>query len=418
MSNKEITLTSLLGIQGWNVKNIRYKEDDIMGKDVVVTIERDSDNFYVCSECGASYFIRYDTLPPRLIKDFPIWGRKTYLELSFARVYCEQCKKVVIEKLPFIEKYQRITLRYELYVAQLCDLLPIVDIKDLEELNKDMIYKIDRKWLERRKALRENKPVRLLGIDEIAIKKGHKYATVFYDLERKEVIGLVKSRKQRAVSGFFRRWGKNMCKGVEAVCMDLWSAFKNSVSIYCKKATIVFDKFHIYKYLHDGVDKVRRHEVNKEKASDEKIVKGTKWLWLKKNENLKRKEKATLKEIMILNENMCKAYILKEDFENFYLSKSKEEGNKFIEEWMQRCVESGLEEFKKLAKRINRWKEGILTYFEYKISNGVSEGINNKIKVLKRKAYGFHDVEYFFNKILMITNNLPSLNVAIHKFTE
>ena len=117
---------------------------------------------------------------------------------------------------------------------------------------------------------------------------------------------------------------------------------------------------------------------------------------------------------MAVNKRLQRAYLLKEDFEAFYECEDKEEATSFLKQWTKRCTQGRLEPFIKLAKRLNRWSEGILTYFDHRITNGVAEGINNKIKVLKRRSYGFHDEEYFFLKILNACGALPSLDTVNH----
>jgi transposase len=384
----------------------------IEGDEVVVRVERKGGG-YRCSGCGEGYLFAYDHQPLRKLRDFPVWGRRCYLEVQLARVECERCG-IVVEQTPWLERYARQTLRYELYVAHLCDLLPVTDVAEHEGLSKNAVYRIDKKWLERRRERLEQRPVRYLGIDEIALKKGHRYATVFYDLERREVVGMIKSRRERAVGGFFSRWGKPLCRKVEAVCMDLWGPYLNSVRRHCQHAEVVFDKFHVYGYLSEAIEQVRRHEQNLAGKEEAKLIKGSRWLWLKAPGKLQRKQKHTLREIMAINRRLQRAYLLKEDFEALYECSDREEATVFLREWTKRCKQSGLEPFLKLARRLLRWAGGILAYFTHRITNGIAEGINNKIKVLKRRAYGFHDQHYFYLKILHITGSLPSLESLRH----
>lgn len=407
MSQKSLW-TDLLGIQGWNIADVM--EEEVC---VVARLARRPGTGYRCSRCGEGCLFAYDSRLSRRIRDFPIWGRRFYLEVELMRVNCPNCG-VVIEGLDWLEPSARQTLRYEKYVAGLCDLLPALDVADWEGLDKGTVYRIDKKWLQRREAQREEHMIRFLGIDEIALRKGHRYATVFYDLERKEVVGLVKRRRERAVGGFFRRLGTRRCRKIEAVCMDLWQPFLNSVRRHCKNAAIVFDKFHVYKYLSDAIEEVRRHQQGVCSDEQGKLIKGTRWLWLKSRGNLRRKDKQTLDEIMAINQYLQKAYLLKEDFTDFYACLDRDDANKFLKGWLRRCQQSGLQPFIKLAKRIKRWAFGILAFFEYHITNGVSEGINNKIKVLKRRSYGFHDDQYFFLKILNATGALPTLQSLTH----
>ena len=205
--------------------------------------------------------------------------------------------------------------------------MPATDVAELEGLDKTTVCRIDKKWLGRREARRPEHPVTRMGIDEIAIRKGHKYATVFYDLERREVIGMTLTRRQRAVSRFFRRWGKEKC---QAVCMDLWAPYLNSVRRHLKNAAVVFDKFHVYTCPSEAIEAVHRHE---QQIADEKtgqLIQGTRWLWLKARGNLKRKDKYTLAEIMKVNRRLQRAYVLKEDFDAVYASDDAEVAAKFL----------------------------------------------------------------------------------------
>jgi transposase len=404
MCNDEI-ITELLGIQGWKVKNIEVNN---LNGNIKLELERREGIPYECVACGQFFTIIYDHCPARQIEDLPAWGHKTFIEFSQARVFCSDCGGVQPEKLEWVEAYQHQTVRYQRYLATLCDFMPVADVAELTGLSKDALYRIDKRYLkERRENHCKDHKVNYLGIDEIAVKKGHKYATVFYDLERGEVIGLVESRKQRRVSSFFRRWGKENCKNVIAVCTDLWAPFHNSVKIYLKQADLVFDKFHVFKYLSDAIDEVRRNEQREAEDEGKTLLKGCRWIMLKKN--LTRKQKRKLKEVMEENQNIAKAMILKESFSAFYEAETAEEALEILEEWTEQCKESELKPFEKLAKRLNRWKDGILAYFTHRITNGMAEGINNKIKVIKRRSYGFRDMDYFFLKILKATGFIPDM---------
>lgn len=409
-------ITELLGIQGWEVVEEGLFKEDELGE-VTLSMARCADTGYCCAGCGQLFLVAYDHQEPRVVRDLDAWGRRCYLRFSPARVACPDCG-VHTEALDWIESRERHTLRFERLVAILCQLMTPIDVASYLGLTKNVVYRIDRKWLSRREELRKHKPVRHLGIDEIAVRKGHRYATLFYDLERREVIGGVLSRKQRAVSGFFRRWGKEACKEVVAVCTDLWAPYHNSVKRYLKNAVLVFDKFHVYSYLSDAIDQVRRDEQNRQRGDGMQLIKGSRWLWLKHRKKLKRKQRETLDEILAANKNLQKAYLLKEDFEGFYECETREEAEVFLKQWTRRCKQSVLLPFKDLARRLSRWKEGILAYFEHRITNSIAEGLNNKVKVIKRRSYGFHDFTYFLLKIMDLTGALPPIPSLTHTYQE
>jgi len=196
--------------------------------------------------------------------------------------------------------------------------------------------------------------------------------------------------------------------------MDLWAPYLNSVRRYLKNAEVVFDKFHVYRYLSDAIEEVRRHEQSIADAQTGERIKGARWLWLKAWRRLRGKKRYTLEAVMKLNRRLQRAYLLKEDFEAFYACADAPEGRQFLKAWLRRCERSGLEPFRKLARRIRRWAEGILAYFTHRLPNSIAEGINNKIKVLKRRSYGFHDEGHFFLKILHTTGALPPLELVGH----
>lgn len=230
---QEDILKSILGIQGWNIKNLKHEHDDL-----ILEIIRDLGHVYICPVCKEGSLIYYDKSGVRRVRDFSIGGKRCYLEFDSVRMYCDHCQKVLTEYLPWLGSYHRMTYRYREYIANLCDYLPVMDVCDLEVLDKNTVYRIDRFYLSLRERSRVKKEVKYLGIDEIAIKKGHKYATLFYDLERREVIGMVKGRSFKETNRFFKRFGKRACKKITAVCTDLWSAYKRSVHKYCPNAKV------------------------------------------------------------------------------------------------------------------------------------------------------------------------------------
>lgn len=171
--------------------------------------------------------------------------------------------------------------------------------------------------------------------------------------------------------------------------------------------------------ISSAIDQVRRDEQNL--ALEEEglqLIKGSRWLWLKNRTRLHRQQRQALDESMALNKNLHKAYLLKEDFAEFYACPSREEAQAFLEQWAHRCKQGNLAPFARLARRLTRWKEGILAYLKHHITNAVSEGINNKVKVLKRRSYGFHDFEYFVLKIMAATGALPHLRPIPHTIRE
>jgi transposase len=190
--------------------------------------------------------------------------------------------------------------------------------------------------------------------------------------------------------------------------MDLWTPYLDGAKSHLKSMMVVFDKLHVFNYLSEAIDDVRRHEQASCSDEEGKLTKGSRWLWLKAKGKFRRSQKRALEEVIAVNKRLQRADLLKEDFEAFYERESKEAATSFLKKWARRCTQEGLQPFITMARRLNRCSEGVLSYFEHRITNGVVEGINNKIKVFKRRSYGFHDEEYYFLKILNACGATPS----------
>ena len=196
--------------------------------------------------------------------------------------------------------------------------------------------------------------------------------------------------------------GKERCDKVEAVAMDMWQPFEKATREYCPKAKIVYDPFHIIKnYGSQVVDRVRIDEAKKASESGKEVFKGSKYLLLKNKENLsvEKDEPARLQDLLNLNRNLTKVYVLKDDLKQFWTYKREYWAKRFFDHWYRRAIYSDIEPLKKFARSLKSHLDGILAHCKYPIHTGTLEGINNKIKVIKRVAFGFRDLQYFFLKI-------------------
>jgi transposase len=396
-------ISELFGMQGMEIEQI-VEEDDLS---VTLHLGRSEDAQWSCPACHSLNVICYDHAPERQIRDLPIWDRVCRLAFRPARVKCRQCGAVSTERLSWMEANQHQTLRFERRLVLLCEKMTAKEASEFERIDRDAAYRIERRWLERSEAGWTPEAVSKLGIDEIAIRKGHNYATVFYDLSKREVVGMVEGRKAADCSKFLKGWDKERRGKVEAVCMDMWDGYHKSVSKLCPDAAIVFDKFHISKYFHNALDKVRQHEQAFASNEDGKMLKGTRWLWHKPE--LSPKQKRTLRSIMAVNKPLFKAYLMVEDFEMLYKCESIEAAACYLKDVIRRFRCSHLEPFKKLGLSLKSWRDGILNYFKHSVSNAAAEGLNNKIKVIKRRSYGFREFEYFRLKVLQCAGSLPSV---------
>jgi len=236
--------------------------------------------------------------------------------------------------------------------------------------------------------------VKQIGVDEIAVFKGHRYLTCVYQLDKgcRRLLWCGKDRKTKTLLRFFHEFGKARCAALQFVCSDMWPAYLKVIKKKCVNALNILDRFHISKKFNEAVDQVRREEVNKLKADgEENVLARGRWLLLKKPANLSEKQTSKLSELLKANLMSVKAYVMKEDFQRFWSYKSTAWADKFLEDWATRSMQSNLAPMKRVAKMLRSHKPLILNWFRAKgeLSSGPVEGLNTKAKLTMRKAYGF-----------------------------
>jgi transposase len=268
----------------------------------------------------------------------------------------------------------------------------------------DVIKDIQKRDLARRYAKPKLKHLRHIAIDEIAIAKGHRYLTIVMDLESGAVVFVGDGKGAKALQPFWKRLRGSKAK-IEAVAMDMSAAYRGAVSTYLPKAKIVFDRFHVMKLFNEKLSDLRR-ALHRE-ATDvmqKKVLKGTRWLLLKAAENLdeEKDEKKKLEEALALNTSLAVAYYLKEDLRQFWEQPGKKFATLFLDGWIKRAEASGIKILQQMGKTLASHRSGLLAYYDVMITSGRMEGTNNKIKTMKRQAYGFRDKEFFKLKILAI----------------
>ena len=265
-----------------------------------------------------------------------------------------------------------------------------------------VIKSIDKNYLKHKYKTIDLRHLKYIAIDEFSIKKGHKYMTVVMDLETKRIIFVNEGRSASCLYPILKRLKRLKIKP-NAFAMDMWIPYFNSVMEYFPKTPIIFDRFHIVKNLNKTISDIRK-EVFRDEIDINKrnLIKGTRWLLLKNNQNLdnNKGEKERLKKALNINKPLATAYYLKEDLHQIWFQKNLADAKKFLGSWVAKAKASGIKLMIKFANSLLAHRSGIFNWFNHKISTGPLEGMNNKIKVLKRNAYGYRDIEYFKLKVL------------------
>lgn len=352
-----------------------------------------------CGRCKQSCTTLHDR-SVRRIREQDLLSYRLTLELTIRRVRCSRCG-VKREWIPWLISHRRLTSRLVAYVEKLARILPIRHTADLVGLSWHTVKEIDKQRLAREVPTPDWSSVRRLLMDEFALHKGHRYATVIADAETMQVLWVGNGRTREAIRPFFSELGEN-CRHIEAVAMDQNTAFDLEVKQHCPNAEVVYDLFHVVaKYGREVVDRIRVDQANalKHDKPARQAVKRSRWLLLKNRQNLTDCQRVKLEELMAANQSLALVYILKEQLKELWRTSNVWEGFKRWRIWWKLVQESNLEPLKIFARRLRPYLRGILASSKYPLHTSGLEGINNKIKVIKRMAYGYRDQEYFFLKI-------------------
>ena len=363
----------------------------------------------VCKECGRTHFGWYDRTTRR-VRDLSSGNTRVYLEFEVRRVLCRCCGKVKRERLDFLADNPFYTKRFAWFVGGRCRISTIKDVA--EELNLDWqtVKELDKQYMRAQLVKAGTPGPKAIGIDEISIRKGHTYRIVVSDLIRRRPIWFGGTDRSQASMALFYEWlGQRKTQGIRLAVMDMWKPFRNATAEHAPQAAILFDKFHIMSHLGDALDKVRKAEYARLSGKDRRFIKGQKYTLLSNRENLTLEGKKSLKLLLAANKRLNTAYVLKESFGQLWDYRSEVWARRFFDNWRASLKWQRLKPYEKFAQMIDRHWDGIAAYCkpENKVSLGFVEGLNNKIRVIQRRAYGLRDEEYLRLKIL--TCMLPKL---------
>ncbi len=337
----------------------------------------------------------------RNFRALPIGQQPTFIQFKVPRVLCIACGKVRQVKIPFADPKKHHTHAFERYALELSRLMTIQDVADHLVIGWDVIKDIQARHLQRKFGRPKLRKLKQIAIDEINVGKGHRYLTIVLDLLTGAVVFVGDGKGVDALKPFWTRL-RHAHAQIAAVATDMSAAYIRAIRDHLRHAVHVFDHFHVVKLFNDKLSAFRRQLFHQLTAQGQKLLKGTRWLLLKNPENLdpKKKERQRLERALRLNEPLAIAYYLKEDLRQIWLQGHKARARRFLEDWLARARASGIRMLEQFANTLEEHQEGILNYYDYRISTGALEGTNNKIQLMKRRAYGYRDHEFFKLKIL------------------
>jgi transposase len=400
-------------MQGYSIRTAlnfpEYKITQIINqtdKEIHIRIEPYKRKAFICSVCGNVHDGMARGITEVVAEDRSLIDRRVYLHVIKRRQECPKDGQIHVEAVKWLKPRCRVTNRFAREVYRLTAITTNTEAGWYLGLDDEKIYRIDRETLEElfKEKLDPPPAAKNISVDEVAWLKRHRYLTNVIDTDIKKVIWNNQGRKAEVLDRYYKSIGPENCAKIESVALDGARTYISSTSEYATKALIVYDKFHIIQKLNTAVDTVRRMELRKARNAKrpdlvEMMNCNQRFILLKNKTNLTEKQSEHLKRLCEVNEPIFKAMLLKESFQEVYTYNDEVKAKECLEAWIQQALSSGIEAFTALGESFRDKMQFILNWFKKKVSSAISEGFNNKIKRLKRMAYGYRDVRYFLLKI-------------------
>jgi transposase len=375
---------------GFVYQQARFSSDH---KSIEIAVRPRKGSGAVCSRCHQPA-PGYDQLSERRFEFIPFWGFLVFLLYSMRRVDCRRCEVVVVEEVPWGDGKRTLTRAYMLFLARWARRLSWKETAEAFRTSWEKVFDAVEHVVTFGLEHRKLGAIDAIGVDEIQYAKGHKYLTLVYqiDLDVTRLLWVGKERTIESFQGFFATIGDEVASKIVFVCSDMWEPYLKVIREKCSDALHILDRFHIVAKMNQALDDVRAEEARRMKQEGfHPVLKKSRWLLLKRQENLSNKQRFRLRDLLRYNLKSVRAYLLKEAFQQLWDYNSPAWAGKFLDEWCRHVMRSRIEPMKKIARTLLRHRELILNYFHAQklLSSGVVEGLNNKAKVTMRKSYGF-----------------------------
>ena len=391
-------LTALLDLPELTVTRLEYDAH----RDLLLVLCHPHSDVAVCPTCD-TVAVQVHDHKERWVRDLPWAGKHCALVLPARRFQCDHCRRPFTERLAAIAPHARCTRRYEDHLVEQCRGTTIQAVHRREGLGYKAVEGIYYRLAAKRHSAPTLDAVRRLGIDEIALKKGHgQYALVLSDLDHGRVLTVLSERTKEALEASLATWSAEQRAAITDVALDLWEPYHLAVRTCFPNAQITADRFHVMQNLNDRVTEARRTIQRAASEEDQAQLKGCRWLVVKNADDLSDEEQAKLEAMFAVSPALQDLHDLKEDFRTvFETASDRATAQEHLADWVQKVEQSGVTSLTKFVTTLRNWWEVILNYFPARLSSGFVEGMNNKLKVIKRLAYGFGNFEHFRLRVLV-----------------
>ncbi len=390
------------------IKDIQVKKVEYFDSKIVFhTIFKPGD--ISCPTCKGTK-CHLDGMKKRKLRMAPLGNKPSFLNLELHRQKCTNCSQVWWPPIPFVRGKRRVTISFERHVVSMMQFATIKHVANFLGVSWGLIKNIHKDHLKREYVGIDYDSLEYLGVDEFSIRKGHQYMTIFINLKSGEILHAVEGKSIESVRPFLLELAAKS-KNIKAVAMDMNAAYASAIKLYLPGVDVVYDRFHVVGLLNTALEEIRRSQQNKCNEVGLRVFKGCRFLLLSNYEKLNPKKQSSLGTLLEINGPLLAAHTMKEQIRLFWTKTSVQEGCKFLGWWIMDALETGVAELEKAGKTLLRHWKGLTNYFKHRITNGKTEGINNKIKTMKRQAYGFRDMEYFKLR-------LYNLHTVTHSFVR
>jgi transposase len=378
----------------YGVNGVKYKSTQFIQGMTIINAELDQFG-ETCPKCKSSD-LHFNGIRERRLQMPPTGDKPCWLHLVMRRRACKACYCKWWPQPSFISGQRRMVRSFERHVIHLTSCMTLQDVASLLRISWNTVRDIHKEYLKRKyKKPFDLKKLCYLGIDEFSIGKGHDYMTIFVDLETAQIIHAVEGRNRKVITPFLKKLAKRGIN-LKAIAMDMSGPYKSAVNEFLPQLEIVFDRFHVMKLMNEVIDDIRReqHRLYKKEGND--VLNGCRYLLLRNIESLDPTKRTGLEILLEMNAPLACAHMMKEQLREFWQQPDRHASEIFLLKWIY-CggFETGIAQLVRIARTLLHHYKGLVNYYNHKITNATTEGVNNKIETLKRQAYGYRDMEYF-----------------------
>lgn len=394
-------MQKLLRFKGFKVVDFAFE-----GASRLVVLVKPHKNGCRCPECGRRCKILQTSREVRCWRDIPIAGWAVWLQHCPREITCPTHGRIQ-EDIPWAREYSRVSYRFEYLMLRYCQMMPQKEAAELLHVPSSTLSDSLHRCITSTRDGHKIRGLRTIGIDEISYAKGHKYATLVYDLDRSCVLWVGQGKGRKTINVFFNEMLSDyQKKQIRWASCDMSAAYIGAITDHCPNATLVLDRFHVVKSLNAAVDEVRKQQWRLASGEQRQALKGLRWLLYRHSSTRSRKDTRTLKALDKGNRRIYRAWQLKDEFEQFWDYKAPWAADRFIRRWMTSALRSRLEPIRKFVNTLRQHYDEVLAFVGSRLTNAIAEGLNRIVKLIKNRASGFRTIDAFTDMIFLTVGDL------------